>query len=264
MADDDFESSDPAPLPSYDREWRHPAEHVDAQRSVSLATAPPVGRRLLTLTAVVSLLASASLLFVVVPKGISEYTSGEREEPSATPVPSAVKTAAGGVNRPEYVARVATAGDSSTAVYLGSRLFIVPLHIVAGAGPFVVSNGAKGSVATVVQRYVPLGLALVRTATPVAGVKAIDPDAILDPDAAAELPGHTIVDAWSVIEFAPEKSIMTHDADGDVAIGAAAPVNGLGVVVDTAGRAVGVVVHRAHSSWIVARSWITRVVAAWS
>ena len=216
------------------------------------------------LTVVVSLLASGSLLFVVVPKGISEYTSGDRDDSAPTTSVAPFKSASSVADRTSFVARVSTADDASTAVCLGPRLFIVPLHMSNGQGPVIVSKGATGSVAVVVQRFEELGMALVRTASKVTGVRAITMKMILSPEAASDLPGHSIVDAWSTIEFAPEKSLMTRDANGDVAIGAATPVHGLGVVIDPAGRAVGVVVHRTHASWIVARSWIERIIAAWS
>ena len=254
---DDSDSADPAPLPEYDRTWRHPAEHVDAQRKEHFSVAPPVGRRLLMLTAIVSVLASGSLLFVVVPKGISEYTSGNTDDQK---VPVVTKGSASVAERPD-LAR-ATAGDvETTAICLGGRRFLVPLHLVDGTDPITVLHGATSSRASLVRRYESVELAVVRTAVSLPGVSPVGVRTLVDPRIAAESVGHVIVDAWRTIGFAPEKSIMTHDAEGDVAIGTTDPVHGLGIVIDAGGTVIGIVAHRTHSSWIVSRTLIARMMA---
>lgn len=260
MADDDFDSADPAPLPAYDRVWRHPAEHVDAERSRHLSTAPPVGRRLLMLTAVVSVLASGSLLFVVVPKGISEYTSGDGDDTATAVIKGA------GITRMSHpaVVRISSSVGESTAVCLGNGRFLVPLHMVDSDGTVQVVHGSDTVVAGVVRRYTTNELAVVRTSARMTGIGSVASASIVNPENAAGIDGHAVVDAWSAIEIFPERSIVTRDAAGDVPIATVDPVHGVGVVVDSAGTAIGIVVRRQHSSWILSRSWVQRLLSGGS
>lgn len=260
MADDDFDSDDPAPLPSYDRQWRHPAEHVDAERTRHLATAPPVGRRLLMLTAIVSLLASGSLLFVVVPKGISEYTSGARTDDDTTgPIVKGSTTAR--TSEPVVVRATSVLGES-TAVSLGDGRFLVPLSMIDPDGTVRIVHQGDQVVARVARRFPDAELAVVRSATVLPGLGALRASSIVEPVAAAEIDGHSVVDAWSSIEMHPERSIVTRDSSGDVPIATVDPVHGVGVVVDPRGSAIGVVVRRQHSSWILDRDRVLDLLGA--
>jgi hypothetical protein len=58
---------------SDDRDWQHPAEHAAANNHGFIMNPPPLAKRLVALTAAVSLLASCAILFVAVPEGIDEY-----------------------------------------------------------------------------------------------------------------------------------------------------------------------------------------------
>ena len=83
-ADDEFDD-DIAPLPAYERDWRHPAEvHHEARLRHSVEAAPPpIGRRFAMVVGMVSLAVSFSLLLVTVPKGLSS-TSAEVPSPPTT------------------------------------------------------------------------------------------------------------------------------------------------------------------------------------
>ena len=73
MSADEFENQDQAPVPAYERTWRHPAEMADAARTDFLTTPPRISRRLTAFAAGLSLVASGAVLAIAIPKGISSY-----------------------------------------------------------------------------------------------------------------------------------------------------------------------------------------------
>ena len=80
MSADEFENQDPAPVPAYERTWRHPAEMADAARTDFLASQPRISRRLTAFAAGVSLVASGAVLAIAIPKGISSYRDNVEAE----------------------------------------------------------------------------------------------------------------------------------------------------------------------------------------
>lgn len=89
------DDGDVAPLPPYDRQWRHPAEISDEsrRRHAVESAPPPVGRRVTALVAFVSLVASVVIAMVTVPKGIDQ---GPEVSSSTTGVAAPTKGGASG------------------------------------------------------------------------------------------------------------------------------------------------------------------------
>ena len=102
---DEFDGDDVAPVPPHERTWRHPAEVSDAsrQRHAVESAPPPVSRRVTALVAFVSLVASAVILTVTVPKGIH---AGPETTDSTVVAGTPVK---GRKNLPPHDGRVAVA-----------------------------------------------------------------------------------------------------------------------------------------------------------
>ena len=119
MSNDEFDNPDSAPLPPTDRAWRHPAERAAAHREDYQRTAspPPLSRRSTVVVAISSLVASAAILAVAVPKGISEYSE---DIPIISEVPQKIKNYVG-----PTTATVTSLKGIASALPLGNGLFAV-------------------------------------------------------------------------------------------------------------------------------------------
>lgn len=147
---DEFDGESDAPVPPYEREWRHPAEVSDAarQRHAAESAPPPIGRRATMLVALVSMAASAALLVVTVPKGVDRMTA------TADTV-AAVTTTTNVVTKGSDVPHV-------PGLRLSGTYFLLPADAPAGLRTVTV-GGAKVDVAAV-ESFAARGYSIARAA----------------------------------------------------------------------------------------------------
>lgn len=145
------DNEDIAPLPPHERAWRHPAEVSDeSRRRHALESAPPpVGRRVTTLVAFVSVVASAVIAMVTVPKGID---SGQEETSAATAsVPAKGATGAGTPKR-----------RPSPAIAIASGVVVAESSVMSDSAQVTLTDGTTVS-GTPVAPPDEHGLVLLRT-----------------------------------------------------------------------------------------------------
>lgn len=249
MTADEFENHDSPPIPPYDRNWRHPAEVADTERSRHLGSAPPLGRRLTALTVIASVLTSLAVLTVAIPKGIEEYSqlndTDDNTEITAPPVKGS------GLASIEGLRGLA---NSTTALSLGNRRWLVATEDISPRR----FPAEYGTAFTVLKEDEEVGLSVIEIA---AGedVPAIKTDAIDSQLTNHELHDCNILDAFQKHTLASEPSLASFSDELAQPVNIETPIKGLAVALNKAGDIVGVLVRKGHSQWAVSRSALMRL-----
>lgn len=244
MTADEFEREHHAPLAPDERMWRHPAEHADVERNKHLSHAPPLGRRLTALTAIVCLIASLAVLAIAVPKGISEYVESEAASDSSLPLVSQVKTAVNPI-----IATVNGAKGSTTAISLGHGCWIVSADAIDITERMwlTLETGEEVQV-----RYVSSSTdgtaALLHLTNRTADLHASDWDNYLTPKNPAELRKFSIVDTRGTHHLTDEESFQLQKDKETLPLTVDTPIDGAAAIVDEQMTVVGVVVMADHST----------------
>jgi len=251
---DEFESQDPAPVPAYERTWRHPAEMADAARTDFLATQPRISRRLSAFAAGVSLVASGAVLAVAIPKGISSYREVTETElevlASSTVVP--VKNYS-----LKEMAVIKSDTGTTSALSLGNGAWIASSDDIAAATSLsVVSETGLDVPVKIVATDPVTGLALVYCEDKSAWGTALDLSHLIDPTQISDLSKYRIVDTATSETFDAQPSLSTNNDFTDVPINSTDAIHGLATVRNSQGQLVGIVVRRDHSAWILNKSSI--------
>ena len=254
MSADEFESQDPAPVPAYERTWRHPAEMADAARTDFLATQPRISRRLSAFAAGVSLVASGAVLAVAIPKGISSYREVTETElevlASSTVVP--VKNYS-----LKEMAVIKSDTGTTSALSLGNGAWIASSDDIAAATSLsVVSETGLDVPVKIVATDPVTGLALVYCEDKSAWGTALDLSHLIDPTQISDLSKYRIVDTATSETFDAQPSLSTNNDFTDVPINSTDAIHGLATVRNSQGQLVGIVVRRDHSAWILNKSSI--------
>ena len=249
MTADEFENHDSPPIPPYERNWRHPAEVADTERSRHLGSAPPLGRRLTALTVIASVLTSLAVLTVAIPKGIEEYSqlndTDDNTEITAPPVKGS------GLASIEGLRGLA---NSTTALSLGNRRWLVATEDISPRR----FPAEYGTAFTVLKEDEDVGLSVIEIA---AGedVPAIKTDAIDSQLTNHELHDCNILDAFQTHTLASEPSLASFSDELAQPVNIETPIKGLAVALNKAGDIVGVLVRKGHSQWAVSRSALMRL-----
>ena len=244
MTADEFEREHNAPLAPDERMWRHPAEHADVERNKHLSHAPPLGRRLTALTAIVCLVASLAVLAIAVPKGISDYVESESAPDTTLPLVPQVKSAAMPI-----IATVNGAKGSTTAVSLGHDCWIVSADAIDITERMwlTLETGEEIQV-----RYISTSLdgtaALLHlTASPIEQI-AEEQGNYLTPQSPTELRKFSIVDTRGVHHLTEEESFQLQENKETLPLTVDTPIDGAAAIVDEQMTVVGVVVMADHST----------------
>lgn len=243
MTTDDFENPDSTPVPPYDRSWRHPAEMADAQRSLHLGSAPPLGRRLTALTVIASTFASIAVLAVAIPKGIEDAAQANDEPDITTTVPPTAKGASN-----SSLAVVRGAKGSTTALSLGNGRWLVSSEALAATGP-----SQTNPAFSVEKSDDVVGLSVIRVTNNTPSAPATDFTHLHEQLPVNELAKYKIFDAFQDHDVAPEPSLIMSSKDHAQPVNMKNPIKGVAVVVDDDQRLVGILVRHHHSEWSVTR-----------
>jgi hypothetical protein len=255
---DEFENQDPAPVPAYERTWRHPAEMADAARTDFLATQPRISRRLSAFAAGVSLVASGAVLAVAIPKGISSYREVADADlevlASSTVVP--VKNYS-----PKEMAVIKSDTGTTSALSLGNGVWIAASGDIAAATSLsVTSESGLDAPVRIVAQDPATGLALVYCEDKSAWGTAPDLSRLIDPTQISDLSKYRIVDTATSETFDAQPSLSTNNDSTDMPIDSTDAIHGLATVRDSQGQLVGIVVRRDHSAWILNKNSIISMI----
>ena len=244
MTADEFEREHNAPLAPDERMWRHPAEHADAERHKHLSHAPPLGRRLTALTAIVCLLASVAILTIAIPKGISEYAQSEAVSDSTLPSVPQIKTAA----KP-LIATVNGAKGSTTAISLGHGCWIVSADAIDLTERMWLTLESGEEVQVQYVSSSPDGTAaLLHLTSRSAEQLAEDWENYLTPQSPTELRKFSIVDTRGVHHLTEEESFQLQENKETLPLTVDTPIDGAAAIVDEQMTVVGVVVMSDHGT----------------
>ena len=258
MSADEFENQDPAPVPAYERTWRHPAEMADAARTDFLATQPRISRRLTAFAAGVSLVASGAVLAIAIPKGISSY----REEVEAVFQASPSSTVALVKNYSQREMAVIKSDTGTTsALSLGNGVWIAASDDIATAESlWVTSESGQDSPVKIVATDPDTGLSLIYCQEKSAWGPAPDLSHLIDPTKISDLSQYQVVDSAASIAFVPQPSLLTDNDSTDVPIDSTDTIHGIATVRNSQGQLVGIVVRRDHSAWMLNKESIISVI----
>jgi len=255
---DEFENQNPAPVPAYERTWRHPAEMADAARADFHANPPKISRRLTAFTAGISLIASVTVLAIAIPKGISTYREDIEDvlhvSPSRPIAP--VKNFA-----VKEMAVINSDVGSTSAFSLGNGTWITSSDDIATATSLWVTSESGVSVTVEIVAQDPAtGLALVHCEDKSAWGTAPDLSHLIDPTQILDLSQYRVVDTAASVAFVLQPSFSTDNDSTDLPINSTDPIHGLATVRDSQGQLVGIVVRRDHSVWMLNKASIISMI----
>ena len=258
MSADEFENQDQAPVPAYERTWRHPAEMADAARTDFLTTPPRISRRLTAFAAGLSLVASGAVLAIAIPKGISSYreeiVAAFQASPSST-VPL-VKNYS-----PKEMTVIKSDAGTTSALSLGNGVWIAASDdLTTATSLWVTSETGLTAPVKIVASDPSTGLALVHCEEKSAWGPAPDLSHLIDPTQISDLSKYRIVDTATSETFDVQPSLSTNKNSTDMPINSTDAIHGLATVRDSQGQLVGIVVRRDHSAWILNKSSIVSMI----
>lgn len=258
MSADEFENQDPAPVPAYERTWRHPAEMADAARTDFLATPPRISRRLTAFAAGISLVASGAVLTIAIPKGISSYREDIEEVLQVSPSSSIARVKS--YSQKEMTVIKSDTGTTS-ALSLGNGVWIAASDDIATSESlWVTSDAGQDAPVRIVATDPATGLALVHCEEKSAWGPAPDLSHLIDPTKISDLSQYQVVDSAASVTFVPQPSLLTDDDSTDVPIDSTDTIHGLATVRDSQGQLVGIVVRRDHSAWMLNKASIVSMI----
>ena len=254
MSTDEFENQDSAPVPAYDRTWRHPAEMADAARTDFLATQPRISRRLTAFAAGISVVASGAVLAIAIPKGISSYRDNAEAEIQVSPstTVSRVKNYS-----PKEMTVIKSDTGTTSALSLGKGVWIVASGDIAAATSLsITSESGLDAPVKIVATDSATGLALVHCEDKSAWGTAPDLSRLIDPTQISDLSKYRIVDTATSETFVAHPSLSTNNGSTDMPLNSTDTIHGLATVRDSQGQLVGIVVRRDHSIWMLNKASI--------
>jgi len=254
VSTDEFENQDSAPVPAYDRTWRHPAEMADAARTDFLATQPGISRRLTAFAAGISVVASGAVLAIAIPKGISSYRDNAEAEIQVLPstTVSRVKNYS-----PKEMTVIKSDTGTTSALSLGKGVWIVASGDIAAATSLsITSESGLDAPVKIVATDPATGLALVHCEDKSAWGTAPDLSRLIDPTQISDLSKYRIVDTATSETFVAHPSLSTNNGSTDMPLNSTDTIHGLATVRDSQGQLVGIVVRRDHSIWMLNKASI--------
>jgi S1-C subfamily serine protease len=249
----DFDESEPAPLPAYDRQWRHPAEHAAADRTHHLSTAPPLSRRLSAVSAGISVIASIAVLVIAIPKGVADYTVDAADELTSTTV--SVKGAFG-----TSMAAASSAKGPTSAVSLGNGYWLVALDGIDPKKEIWLTTLNKEDVpAVLMAQDERAGIAVIKCDHPDAAGPILNTAQLIDSRSLKDLSPYRVVDSFTEQAYTPERSFKSVAVELDTPINMPEVIRGVATMTDRRGQLVGIVVRRGYSTWMLSKDSLENI-----
>lgn len=270
MRDDERDEPDLAPVPPYERIWRHPAERAADQRKLheAVATPPPLSRRwramLATFAAVVSLL----LFTVSVPKGVDTRAEVDTD----TTVPSDSSSPSLPVKGLARMPAIVMAGShgTTTALAIADDMLITALEEVTSNDTVWVTLPSGTDVEGRVSDVDPSsGIALVALSgggtAELSGLTIrFDPSMMprnlsLTKDTIARL---RLIDWIGAQRPVPDDGVSTSRVGGGHIVHTPRDIAGIAAVANTRGDIVGIAIRRAQATWLMTMAGVRDVLTS--
>jgi hypothetical protein len=264
--DDEFDNPNSAPVPPYERQWRHPSEIADDVRHQreKIMAPPPLSKRIALTSVTVSILCSLAILAVTIPKGVAQLSADE-SAPETTlarsPIATKVKNATASVGK-------SSESDTVHALAVGdSDFFIAPSDTINDDGTVAITT-REGDVVFchVLARDESTGLAILDLSQPTLENKR-SITGISENDAVYEFDINDlrIIEPISGVAFTGNLSISTSAIDpattqGAVPLDVDIQINGISVVVNKNMKVVGVAFTRNHSTWMLPMKTVRKLI----
>jgi hypothetical protein len=266
VSHDEFDNADSAPVPPYERQWRHPSEAGEEARLIrdAILAPPPLSRRIALATITVSIVCSLAILAVTVPKGVAQLTADD-SVPETTLVRSSIATK---VKNATAAVETSNASDSVHALAVGdSDLFIAPGDTINSDGTISITTSTGEIVPChVLARDDTTGLVVIsmpesdlQNPWKIFGIRDIDAQDEFD------INDLSIIEPISGLLFAGQLSISTDSIDplitkGAVPLDVDIRINGVSVVVNKNTKVVGVAFTRNHSTWMLPMKTVRKLI----
>lgn len=254
MKGDEFDGPGEGPIPPYERSWRHPAEVAHDARTefVRHASAPPLSRRTSIIVAFSSVLASALLLAVAIPKGIDRATESSEDSVENSMISTPVKNVA-------LANPVLTVDDRAvSALPVGGLLMVTSADAVKNASSLTVTSDGVSRDAFVIGVDDATSTAVVEII--VDEVDNFDIGNVLPdlPPVALPEADMQVVHSGSGEKFPCHPSLeLTNKSTIDRApVITDGALEGAGTVLDAFGNPLGVAVRSRVATWMVSRQVI--------
>jgi hypothetical protein len=222
---------------SDDRDWQHPAEHAAENNHGFIMNPPPLAKRIVALTAIVSVLTSFAILFVAIPKGIDEYV----DSPDITTTVPIVKGSTASL------LSTLSVGDTTSCAIEALPGVWIAADEVHSATTGTISHGSGNSQAVHLFRSKEVPYLLVaaekRPQLPVTtefGGLAVS---------LTWLSHATVVDCMNQHEMAVTQTPTQFADSNETPVFVSGDVQGMAVVLDNKKRFIGVVGEHDHSQW---------------
>jgi hypothetical protein len=248
-----FDESEPAPLPAYDRQWRHPAEHAAASRDFHLSTAPPLSRRLSVVSAAISVVASVVVLIIAVPKGVADYAVDFDDDLTSTTMP-----AKGTFNA--SMASANSAKGPTSAISLGGGYWLVALDGIEPTDTIWLTTASGEDIpAAITSQDARAGIAVIKCDHPDALGPYLELNKLIDSRSLTDLSPYRVVDSFTEQVYTPERSFKTASLETDTPINTSEVIRGVATMTDRRGQLVGIVVRRGYSAWMLSKDSLDNI-----
>lgn len=247
-----------APVPPHERAWRHPAEvgEWNRDRIRLVAEPPPLSRRLTAVIAGASIVLSAAVLVVSIPR---LENSGDEAPVSTGEVRGVTTTAAAPSGAPDPVAALPAGHFASGGGVAGNYLVAAADDVGGLSGALIAVGNRTPLAATVVHVDELLGVALLEVAEQALGAESLVAAARTSPESGDEV---FIEDADGRPTIRCRVGVGTTRKDGLLPLDVDAKVRGVRRAYGADGALLGVAVHHHHATWLVTSERLSRLLDA--
>ncbi len=238
---------------SDDREWQHPAEHAAVNSPGFIMSPPPLAKRLVILTATISLLTSFAVLFVAIPKGIDEYVESPESSTTTPIVKGSLAT---------YFSTLTANGVTSCAVQISPSLWVASADNLAS-----VTTGTVNGID--IQDSANVSVRLYRSASvPYLVVASTTPRSQFPPNldfsnsrvSAAHLSQASVVDCLNHRKMSIQESATQFAEGEETPVYVSGDVHGMAVVLSKSNEVVGFISEHNHAHWLLKPRLLTRLI----
>jgi hypothetical protein len=237
---------------SDDRDWQHPAEHAAVNNHGFIMNPPPLAKRLVVLTATVSILASIAILFVAIPKGIDEYVDTAEATTTVPVVKGVAKTMMGTL----------TVGNiTSCAVQIHGGIWIASSDKLGSATVATLSTSSQPSTRVLLSRSANIPYLVAASATPLS--EALPPGISLSASNVDEsvLAQSSVIDCIDSQPMKVRKSATQFVDQSELPVYVEGDVRGIAIVVGPDNSIKGLVCEHDHSQWLLAPRVVSELIS---
>lgn len=212
---------------------------------------PPLAKRLVVLTATISLLTSVAVLFVAIPKGIDEYV--DTAEPTTT-----VAAVKGSMN--SYMATLTANGTTSCAVQISPGIWVASSDGLGSTTAGTISTGSatEAQVRLLRSSAIPyLVVASIGSQRPQAPSVGWSSASARIND--SHLATTSVIDCMSQQTMRVQRTPTQFADKNEVPVYVSDDVHGMAVVLNADNSVVGFVCEHNHSQWLVEPSTLANL-----